>query len=60
MRRSGCLRVDVSDGQIPQNNGVFEVRFAPGRENVVRRVDGAADIEDPTPEVARMLRLAAE
>ena len=55
MRGEGCLRVGVSDGQIPQNNGVFEVRFAPGRENVVRRVDGAADISLSIQDFSRLI-----
>ena len=34
----------VDDPQIPENTGCFEVAFAPGQGNRVRRVDDAPDI----------------
>lgn len=43
-RGEGRLRVAVEDGQLPQNTGCYEVDFAPGRPNAVRRVDAPADI----------------
>jgi len=54
-RGEGCLRVAVKDGQIAQNNGCFEVRFAPGRDNTVRRVDEASDVELTIQDFSRLI-----
>jgi len=43
-RGEGRLGVAVDDPQIPENTGCFEVAFAPGQGNRVRRVDDAPDI----------------
>ncbi|MBR2696971.1 MAG: sterol carrier protein domain-containing protein, partial [Clostridia bacterium] len=43
-RGEGCLRVAVADPLLPENNGCFEVAFAPGRPNIVRRVADSPDI----------------
>lgn len=44
-RGEGRLRVAVEDALIPENTGCFEVEFAPGRANAVRRVDAEPDVE---------------
>jgi len=54
-RGEGRLRVAVTDGQIEQNNGCFEVDFAPGRENRVRRLDAAPDIELTVQDFSRLI-----
>lgn len=51
----GRLRVAVADGQIPENNGTFEVAFAPGGENGVRRTDAAPDVELTIQDFSRLL-----
>ncbi len=40
----GQLILKVSDDILPENNGTFALRFAPGMENQVERVDSAPDI----------------
>ena len=55
MREAGRLRVAVIDGQIAQNNGVFEVEGAPGGENDVHRAEGAPDIELTIQDFSRLL-----
>ena len=55
MRGTGTLRVRVSDGQIPGNDGTFEVSFAPGTENGVRRTDAAADVELTIQDFSRLI-----
>lgn len=54
-RGSGELRVAVSDPQIPANNGVFRVRFAPGAPNAVDRAEGAADVELTIQDFSRLI-----
>ena len=51
----GTLVVRVADGQIPRNDGTFEVRFAPGAENEVRRTDAAPDVELSIQDFSRLL-----
>ena len=51
----GTLRVAVSDGQIPENNGTFEVRFRPGAENDVRRTEAEPDVELSIQDFSRLL-----
>jgi len=56
MRGGGRLRVAVKDDmQIDENNGCSEVDFAPGRENRVRRVDAAPDIELTIRDFSRLI-----
>jgi len=55
MRGEGRLRVAVMDMQINENNGCFEVNFVPGRENRVRRVDAAPDIELTIQDFSRLI-----
>lgn len=55
MRSEGRLRVAVKDTQIDENNDCFEVDFAPGRENRVRRVDAAPDIELTIQDFSRLI-----
>ena len=54
-RGEGRLRIAVNDLQIEENNGCFEVDFAPGRENRVRRVDAAPDIELTIQDFSRLI-----
>ena len=54
-RGEGTLRLAVADEQIPENNGTFEVRFAPGMKNDVRRTDAAADVELTIQDFSRLL-----
>ena len=54
-RGEGRLRIAVADVQIPENNGTFEVAFAPGKPNDVRRTDAAADIELSIQDFSRLL-----
>ena len=55
MRGEGSLRVGVHDPQIPGNDGCFEVIFAPGRTNDVRRVEAAPDIELTIQDFSRLI-----
>ncbi len=41
----GEVKVKVSDGVIPENNGTFRLAFAPGRKNQVARTESAPDVE---------------
>lgn len=41
----GKLALGVTDTIIPENNDTFLLDFAPGRENLVKRISGSADIE---------------
>ena len=55
MRGTGSLRMVVKDMQIDENNGCFEVDFAPGWENQVRRADAAPDIELTIQDFSRLI-----
>ncbi|MEG1775410.1 MAG: GNAT family N-acetyltransferase [Clostridia bacterium] len=44
MRGDGELVLEISDGQIPQNNGRFEVVFAQGTPNRVCKTEKPADL----------------
>lgn len=44
MRGEGSLVMEVSDGQIPGNNGRFRVRFVPGLPNAVEATQESPDI----------------
>lgn len=54
-RGEGRLRVAVTDGQIPENNGTFEVDFASGRANGVRRADAAPDVALTVQDFSRLI-----
>ncbi|MBR4442388.1 MAG: GNAT family N-acetyltransferase [Clostridia bacterium] len=54
-RGEGRLRIAVTDGQIPGNNGTFEVEFARNGENGVRRVSEEPDIELTIQDLSRLL-----
>ena len=60
MKGEGRLRIAVTDGQIPGNNGAFEVRFAPGAANEVRKTDAAPDVALTIQDFSRLLVGAAE
>ena len=45
----------MKDGQIAQNDGCFEVSFAPGWENRVRRVNDAPDVELTVQDFSRLI-----
>ena len=45
----------MTDEQIPENNGTFEVAFGPGRENDARRTDAAPDVELTIQDFSRLL-----
>ena len=55
MRGSGTLRIAVSDGFISENNAVFELRFAPGRDNEIHRTSAVPDIELNIGDFSRLL-----
>lgn len=44
-RGEGKLALGITDKIIPENNDTFLLDFAPGRENLVKRIDAPADIE---------------
>lgn len=53
---SGTVRLFVSDDMLPQNNGTWQVTFAPGRENLVEKVSGTdADISLPISALSALL-----
>ena len=54
-RGEGALRVRIADDFIPANDGAFEVAFAPGRENAVRRTDAAPDVELTVQDFTRLI-----
>lgn len=41
----GKLALRITDTIIPENNDTFLLDFAPGRENLVKRIGGSGDIE---------------
>lgn len=43
-RGAGEITVQVTDPLLPENNGIFRLTFAPGRENRVERVGAAPDV----------------
>ena len=54
-RGAGTLRVAVTDGQIPENDGTFEVAFAPGHDNDVRRTDAEPDVALTIQDFSRLI-----
>lgn len=54
-RGEGCVRVAVTDPMLPQNEGVWQVSFAPGKPNIVEKVDAPADIELPVGTLSQLL-----
>ena len=42
---SGKVSISISDGQIKENNGVFEVAFQDGRAVSVQKVCGNGDVD---------------
>ena len=46
-RGEGTVTVEVTDPLLPENNGVFRVRFAPGKENTVEKGDFQPDMVLP-------------
>lgn len=55
MKGEGALRVAVRDGQIPENCGTFQVRFAPNAANDVQRTDAAPDVELTIQDFSRLI-----
>ena len=54
-RGEGRLRVAVSDPQLRENSGCFEVAFGPDRANRVARVDDTPDIELTIQDFSRLI-----
>lgn len=54
-RGAGKLRVAVDDPQIPENSDCFEVTFAPGQKNSVRRVTDEPDIQLTIQDFSRLI-----
>ncbi|MBR0368455.1 MAG: GNAT family N-acetyltransferase [Clostridia bacterium] len=54
-RGEGSLRVAVADPLLPENDGCFEVAFAPGRPNAVRRVADSPDIALTIQDFSRLI-----
>ncbi len=52
---SGTIRLEVKDEMLPQNNGVWQVDFAPGQENRVARTEEAADLCLPVNALSALL-----
>ncbi|HIX78322.1 MAG TPA: GNAT family N-acetyltransferase [Candidatus Fusicatenibacter merdavium] len=44
---NGTLRLDVKDEMLSRNSGVWQIDFAPGRENRVTKSEGPADVSLP-------------
>lgn len=59
-RGEGRLTVGIEDRQIPQNHGCFEVAFAPGTPNRVRRVDAEPDIALTIQDFSRLITGCAD
>ena len=51
----GALTLAVTDPLLKGNNGVWELRFAQGRENEVRPVEGGADLTLPVSALSALL-----
>lgn len=51
----GTLRIAVTDPMLPQNEGVWEIAFAPGEPNRVARTDQPADAEMPVGVFSQLL-----
>lgn len=51
----GVLRIAVTDPMLPQNEGVWQIDFAPGRSNSVTRTDAPADITLPIGTLSQLL-----
>lgn len=43
-RGTGSVRMEIADGVLPENSGVWSLSFAPGKENTVEKVQGDADV----------------
>lgn len=43
----GCIRIGVTDPMLPQNEGVWQIHYAPGESNRVEKTDASADIVLP-------------
>ena len=54
-RGSGTVRIRVLDEMLPQNNAVWELTFAPGRENRVEKTEAAADVTMPINEFSALI-----
>ena len=52
---SGRILLEVTDEMLPQNNGVWSVDFAPGRENQVARTGEKADLCLPVSALSALL-----
>lgn len=52
---SGRILLEVTDEMLPQNNGVWSVDFAPGRENQVDRTGEKADLCLPVSALSALL-----
>lgn len=51
----GRLRIAVTDPLLPQNEGVWQIDFAPGRPNAVLKTDAPADITLPIGTFSQLL-----
>ena len=54
-RGEGRLRVAVEDAILPENTDCFEICFAPGRVNNLRRTDAAPDITLTVQDFSRLI-----
>ena len=52
---AGTLRIAVTDPMLPQNEGVWQITFAPGCSNTVEKVDAPADITLPIGTFSQLL-----
>lgn len=54
-RGEGNLKIGVEDPMIPENTGCFELSFAPGQSNAVRRVSASPDIALTIQDFSRLI-----
>ena len=54
-RGSGTVRIRIVDEILPQNDAVWKLIFAPGRENRVEKTTGAADVIMPINEFSSLI-----
>lgn len=60
IRGEGSLTLEVTDPQIPQNNGTYRLTYGPGRANCVERTDAPAQLSLTIPAFSALLCGAAD
>lgn len=54
-RGAGSVAIEITDGVLPENSGVWKLTFAPGKPNLVEKTDGPADVSMPINEFSALI-----